>query len=533
MSARWLPVVLALLLLVPADVWGKGRSSGSFGGSRSSGSFGRSSSSSSWGRSSTPSKPSTPSISAPSRPSTPSSSWGSRPAAPPPIIVARPPPRASKADELAHQKAVQANTFGKSGTFKSQDEARQAAEKDFREKHGPALPSTFKEKPATRPDHIPETVVVGDQTRPVVYRVENNVGGYYYDDPVRGWILYNLMADSMHRDRVMYTRGYDPSGHHYTHTSTYSTTQTRSSSGSSNAWVWIGIILIVVLVIGAWYVYSLRSMQPRSPVPQATNDKPKPAPARAAPALTTKTEASHWDRLKPGDHINLKDRQTLELLMGEGARSFALGADLTVRRVQRIVERNDLMQWSVCELEGIPLKDAEDTWYLVVKRVDEEFDLRVMFVPSDFRPGTRADMMNWGVRWLFKPPEDENHFRPGELDFTDEIDQTLDDGRTVVYRAKAQGILFGTMTEEPRRSGLEQPQFAAVLEYRADAECDNPELLLLELGGVKLPNFKGVESAEQARAIEAAARDASRDGGLIVFMQGVNVGTQDVDVLPV
>ena len=100
------------------------------------------------------------------------------------------PPNASAADEAAHQKAVRANTFGKSGEFKSDDEARKAAVSDFRQKYGQQYPSTFKEKPATRPEYIPETTTVNGQKRQVEYRTEGGTGGYYYyDDVLRRWVL--------------------------------------------------------------------------------------------------------------------------------------------------------------------------------------------------------------------------------------------------------------------------------------------------------------------------------------------------------
>jgi hypothetical protein len=71
-----------------------------------------------------------------------------------------------------------------------------------------------------------------------------------------------------------------------------------------------------------------------------------------------------------------------------------------------------------------------------------------------------------------------------------------------------------------------------VLEYRSDEHPENPELMLLEIGGVTLPDFKGVRNEDQARAIEQAAARKSRDGGWVMMLQGANVGSQDVDLLP-
>ena len=206
-----------------------------------------------------------------------------------------------------------------------------------------------------------------------------------------------------------------------------------------------------------------------------------------------------WLRVKPGDFVTLKDAETLSLLLDAG--KGVAGVDLQVKSAWAISQIKGPIRWRVCELEPAQLADGEATWFLVVKAVDDEFDVKVMFVPDDFTPGHRQDLLESGSQWVFEAPADESNFSVDELEFAAVIDQTLDDGTKVNYRRKAQGVLFGGV-----RIDGGDPKFATVVEYAADVECDNPELFLLELG----------------------EPDAS---GAVWLYQGANVGTEDVDVI--
>jgi len=478
-------LVLVILLLCVELAQAQKRSGGSFG--KGSGSWGKGSSSGKPSGSGSPSRSGGGSSGSGSSSSSPSkstsSSWGSRP--PAPVIK---PKNATEADEKAYQKSVQTNTFGKSSGYRNDTEAREAAFTDFRKQHAQNYPSVFKEQPQTRPEWIPEKTSVDGREVPVSWR---NNGYYYYHDRLGQWMLYDMMADSMMRDRYMYRHGYDPSGRRYVHQS------------PSISWVWVGalMLLVVVGVVGMYYYYSWSGSRATAAIRRGDKHSVRPPPRREEP-MRTKHDAGYWDRLKPGDNVNLKDQQTLELLMQGRVKDFTLGADLTVKSVKRIVEQNELMRWTLAEMTGIPLKDAESAWYLLVKIVDDAFDVRLLFVPSDFQPGNRADLVARDNTWLFAPPANPQNFKPEELEIARSIDFMPPDGRPIVYERKSQGILFGSMTENPKPSGIKEPQFVSVLEFRANGDCPNPELLILEIGG------------------------------LIVLMQGTNLSPNDVEVLP-
>ncbi len=493
-AARLWAAVLLLALVPPGEALAARGSKGSFRGS--SGSKGG------WGRSSTPARPAPRSAPA-SKPSAPSN-WGSRPSAPPRVAPAPRPPQASDADAAAHRKAVQSNPFG--GAFPSEREARDRAVEDFKKKHAPQYPSVYKEKPQARPEHIPDTVTVDGKPKQVEYRVENGTGGYYYRDALGRWILYDMLADAARRDNYMYRHGYDPSG------TTYVGGGGRSGGGGGWVWVLLGVVVVLALAGIVYYYY----VGPGSVLPGAAK-KPEKKPEAGRPppqggAAQDASKAAHWESVRPGDILTLKDEQTLELLMKENRPGFTRGLDLTVKVVRRIAEQRGLMRWILYEMEKVRLEGEDQTWYVLVKVVDDAFDLRVLFVPPDFRPGSRSDLVDGGARWVFKPPADESDFRLEELEFVDEIEQALDDGRAVLYKKKPQGILFGELTEEPAPSGITGPQFVSVLEYRADADGDNPELLLLEIGGAG-PGAGGPAA------------------GYVLLLQGANVGTQDLELM--
>ena len=164
---------------------GGGSSSGGGGGSRSSSSFG--SSSKSYSAPSSVSKPSTPSSSTASKPSTAQTQTSTR--------------QTSNVERSKYEAA------SKSGTaFKT----REAAVADFKTKNATKYTSTYISEPATRPSHIPTSYSSGGRSYTVIYN--QSYGGYGYwngGGPGLGtFLLYNMMADSLMRDRMMAQQNY-------------------------------------------------------------------------------------------------------------------------------------------------------------------------------------------------------------------------------------------------------------------------------------------------------------------------------------
>ena len=220
-----------------------------------------------------------------------------------------------------------------------------------------------------------------------------------------------------------------------------------------------------------------------------------------------KNAPDHWREIRPGSTITLSDQQAIadSIEQGEGVR----GRDYLVNTVWRIRQDESLVEWLLFKLD-----DDEQEIYIVVKIVDRDLNLFVYFEPNEFQPGNRRDTIERGDTWLFEEPDDVDDFRFDDLKFVREIVWTIeieDNGgvqdKDVSYRMKGQGVLYGTCTHDPAQADLER-MMAAIIEYSSESDYENPELMLLELGG-----------------------ERGEDGGLISLMIGCSINKSEVDVL--
>lgn len=219
--------------------------------------------------------------------------------------------------------------------------------------------------------------------------------------------------------------------------------------------------------------------------------------------MEDKESPQFWRQLKPGSTISLSDTQALEDSMGEGlglsARDYVVKERLIVRDLDALVE------WILFQLQS----DEDKIWFLV-KMVEGEIALRVYFEAEGFEPGTRADLIENEVFWLFDEPLDPESFKCNELSYAREITQDLDEEqgkREIRFRIKGQGELHGACTHEPRGSWPET-MMATIVEYAAEEESPNSELMILELGG-----------------------EEGDEGGLITLLLGCEIRQGEVEVL--
>ena len=88
--------------------------------------------------------------------------------------------------------------------------------------------------------------------------------------------------------------------------------------------------------------------------------------------------------LERGNFVTLKDEQTLEDVLTETGKAVS-GLDIEVRDVLTIREVNGICIW-----QRVTFKDSDVV--MVVKKVEEEFDVKVCFTPDGFEPGDRRDL---------------------------------------------------------------------------------------------------------------------------------------------
>jgi len=201
------------------------------GGSRSSSS--RSSSSRSSSRSSRPTK---------------STSSRSARSAPKKTTVKSTKPKSSKRTvakpkrSAAQQKSFEASKKnGTSKMTKAQSMNKFKSDKAMQKKYT----SSYASKPVTRPSHVPTSTRGPNGTS---YNVTYNQshGGYGYTNALGAYIMYDMMSDSIMRNRMMSRSGYSYIGD----TSMNGTVVVHRSSGHALLWVLLGLgVLVVVIVV--------------------------------------------------------------------------------------------------------------------------------------------------------------------------------------------------------------------------------------------------------------------------------------------
>jgi hypothetical protein len=213
---------------------------------------------------------------------------------------------------------------------------------------------------------------------------------------------------------------------------------------------------------------------------------------------------------RPGDIVCLSDRQTVEDLLEAGVPNAVNGLSLEVERVRHILQAEGLCDWHLADLSGGP--QGQPKLFLLAKCVENDRDLRIYWIPDDFRhPQTRGDLIDAGILWLFEEPADTSNFRPCDLRFTEWICRDTEDGQAE-YAVKG-GPLHGECFEFPRPPGVLQPQLATVVEYRTETDTDNPEILVLEIGGLD------------------GSGNLVSEGGIVTFFQGANIGGNDISFI--
>ncbi|HAA04034.1 MAG TPA: hypothetical protein DCZ69_09370 [Syntrophobacteraceae bacterium] len=213
---------------------------------------------------------------------------------------------------------------------------------------------------------------------------------------------------------------------------------------------------------------------------------------------------SFWDDIKPGSVIVLNDAQALMEAVKRGLDADG-GINYEIKRILRLTELNEVARWTLLKLEGV-----DEVWFMV-KVAGQEMDLRIYFEVPEFPPGSRADMIAKEMYWLFEDPGPNWQTNYNELRFVGTVNiDSNPDGKTPAartsYLQKPFGPMYARCSEQPRGSALED-YLATVVEYGTTDKTDNPDMLLLELGGEESP-----------------------EGGYIMMMLGCAVSASDVRV---
>jgi len=139
----------------------------------------------------------------------------------------------------AQQKSLE--TAKKNGTaFKS----KSAAQSAFKTKHASKYKSKYSTKPATRPSHIPQNTNVGGVNYNVTYN--QGMGGYGYMNTLGTFMMYDMMSDSIMRNRMMAQQHYIVQPPVIVHRT--------SSFGGAILGVLFGIVILAVVFFGIVHI---------------------------------------------------------------------------------------------------------------------------------------------------------------------------------------------------------------------------------------------------------------------------------------
>lgn len=350
---------------------------------------------------------------------------------------------------------------------------RDDAVNDFKRKYESRYPTTFTKEPTTRPDYVPSSMRVDGRDVPVAYDSAHRGYGYYNNSHV--FIPFVIWNDTNRTDSLMRRNGY-----YY------------GSYARPNPWGTILMVLLAVAVVIAIILLVRRyRRRKRLELPQDFAD---------GVSLAGQDQPEFWESLAPGSVVTLKDKQTLEDAMKAG--KGPVPQEYLVDDVYRIDLRDNIGGVMLYRLQS----QQEPLW-LTAKLVDAHVELGVYYEP--LAVGNRRDMIEQGHNYLFEEPADPEHYVPAKLNYTYQIPWNDDAAGEIIFE-KQHDPIFGTL----RINDADTPVFASMTSYAATTEYQNPEILLLEFGGVSL-DAKGADSP---------------DGGLITLLLGTSVPSGDVEV---
>jgi hypothetical protein len=243
-----------------------------------------------------------------------------------------------------------------------------------------------------------------------------------------------------------------------------------------------------------------------------------------------KSEVGFWRELKVSDILTLSDEATLKLAMEEGLGPNPV--DYTVKSVRKLSHEKGTIDWYLFELTNDSF--SQPLW-LMVKIVENDFDLRVYHQVDEFVPRSRAQLVDDGDFWIFHEPDDPDNFEFGDLNFTelitDDNEEGADEEWHYEYGQKPQGELMAAVTDIPQQSGSEVKLLALVVEYSAGEEdCPEPEMLILEV--FPEPDCSPSDPDDEDEEEDQDADDSGEvDEGLVTLYKGAALGLNDLDTL--
>lgn len=190
-----------------------------------------------------------------------------------------------------------------------------------------------------------------------------------------------------------------------------------------------------------------------------------------------------WQKIRVGDKIKLQ------------------GQKVEVTGVSHFTEENELGGYIF-----LNMLEKNGPFYLVAKIVDNDIEARIYNDIKWLPKGTRASLLDGGNEKLFQEPKSEN-WTPADLEWAESLEVEIN-GRPVGFNKKY--TVYGELEYIPKPSGLDS-SFSSIVEYECVEEVENPEILVLEIGGI----------GQDGNPVP--------QGGLVSVLEGWVIPNEDVD----
>ena len=231
---------------------------------------------------------------------------------------------------------------------------------------------------------------------------------------------------------------------------------------------------------------------------------------------TDKEKLAYWEDVQVGDLIQLSDEQTISYLMENLCKNIDHGADFEVKRIRKITAQNSSALWFLFDISF-----SNFMWFVVVKSMDINLDIKVYYAPDDFETGNRQDMMDSDSLWLFESRDNIDSSILPQLGFASQIEE----GEDTVYCTN--GSEFGECKEGDERS------FATITEYITESDVENPELMIVEFNNVEELSDSEEDETDDETAEHSTILGVNVDeeNSFIIFLQGCKVNPNDIKLL--
>ena len=196
-------------------------------------------------------------------------------------------------------------------------------------------------------------------------------------------------------------------------------------------------------------------------------------------------KVKNWTGIKPGDKLKLR------------------GKSVKVVNRLHVKESNNL-----AEFLFLKMSDEGGEFYLFARIVDEDVDVRIFNEIGWLGIGDRGRLLTEGNNTLFQAPQSDT-WVPADLDWTESFTFNVE-GKDVAFNRKFTS--YGEATELPKQSGIDV-SFASVVEYNSVIPVGNPEIVILELGGIDADGNK------------------VPTGGLVIPLEGYCVDNSEVETV--